>query len=263
MPLKKYTTSSVLISSSSSVMSTKPKLDLSAPTTPTSIANQTSYPNKTINTITTSSLNEPSLSSSPNSNETERNNHHYHLNNYLVSLTECLPQNNNLNYSSNLNTSTSSTASAASSSSPLSSSPQNNSNRIAPNRAVACTAAENGHSHSQSLPSDIRARLYVVFAQIEKEFDQIYAENARLKRELSMQSTNSNNTSPATTAMSHENTSLVNSSTSTLVASNAVAQFNETLRVVESCNKLPNNEKVNSKLSKLAAYASQPASSPV
>lgn len=188
MPLKKQTTaSSVLITSKSSDQSS---------TTKTS--------------MTTTGL-QPPMSSSPksanaspspnNRSQQPPSQQQNHLNSYLISLTECLPSQQT--QSSNLNTSTSSAASSSS----LSSSPP-------PPQSAASSSKHDKSAVAQSshIPDEIRSRLYAIFGQIEREFDLIYAENMKLRKE----SKDLNDVAKS----KNEEASMItnNSSTSTLVA---------------------------------------------
>jgi hypothetical protein len=165
----------------------------------------------------TSSL--PVCSSSPNARSESKsrspNRQTRHLDTYINSMSECLPQQTvgatQSGNQSRLNTSNSSTAS---SSSPLSSSPHNT------NPAGTVLSMTRECSAMQGLPVEVRARLYSIFGQIEREFDQIYAENARLKLELQASRAQNERSSTIQSLVNTENTSVItnSSSTSTLVA---------------------------------------------
>lgn len=179
MPLKKYNTSSILVTNSS---------------THSSIGNSSEL-----------------ASTSPKS---KSNTHNQNISNHLYTLSDLLP--NIIETAVSCSASASATAGSASATV--------NSNNTNLNTSSSSSSSQDACSSSK-LPNDVKNRLYDIFAQIEKEFDLLYAENARLRHQLNLcqehkhsaessellnGASNSNNTNTSI----HTNSS----STSTLVA---------------------------------------------
>ncbi|CAF0788166.1 unnamed protein product [Brachionus calyciflorus] len=105
------------------------------------------------------------------------------------------------------------------------------------------SSSSTSSSYHEKLPNELRVRLYEIFSQIEKEFDQLYIENLRLKKQIeNLEKHNSENCNLKATSTSMNT---ISSSTSTLVANNFQSpKIDEKLNssVTVSKNSLPNSK---------------------
>lgn len=228
MPLKKYNTLSVLIENT-------------IPTTTTMNNNNNSNSNLDYSNKSSSSPSSNSSSNSPNSNS---KNHQPQLSqsptsiaNQMSLLNELLP-----------NIIESAAGASASSNSGSATATLIHQNESSYNYSTYCSI--NNINPSNQLPVELKTKLYNIFNQIEKEFDNLYSQNIKLQQQLSQHNTSTITNTSSTSTLVPTTTTTSNTNLNNNNANNKKStDVNSVISSTSSNDSSPKSTAVNSNVS--------------